>query len=192
MSIELLEKEIRRFLASADAEVLCISGKWGVGKTFAWNKYLQEADRDGAIGLKRYSYVSLFGRNSLDDVRSAIFENTVPLAGAPTKPNLASLVKSAEAGGRQLTAYARLTPKVKDYVALSERVLFATMGSQLICIDDLERAGKGLAVHDVLGLVSELKEQKACKVIVLLNAEKSREMARKPSKHSWRRLRTYL
>ncbi|MGQ3144748.1 MULTISPECIES: hypothetical protein [Brevundimonas] len=172
MSIELLEKEIRRFLASADAEVLCISGKWGVGKTFAWNKYLQEADRDGAIGLKRYSYVSLFGRNSLDDVRSAIFENTVPLAGAPTKPNLASLVKSAEAGGRQLTAYARLTPKVKDYVALSERVLFATMGSQLICIDDLERAGKGLAVHDVLGLVSELKEQKACKVIVLLNAEK--------------------
>ena len=172
MSIELLEKEIRRFLASADAEVLCISGKWGVGKTFAWNKYLQEADRDGAIGLKRYSYVSLFGRNSLDDVRSAIFENTVPRAGAPTKPNLASLVKSAEAGGRQLTAYARLTPKVKDYVALSERVLFATMGSQLICIDDLERAGKGLAVHDVLGLVSELKEQKACKVIVLLNAEK--------------------
>ena len=172
MSIELLEKEIRRFLASADAEVLCISGKWGVGKTFAWNKYLHEADRDGAIGLKRYSYVSLFGRNSLDDVRSAIFENTVPLAGAPTKPNLASLVKSAEAGGRQLTAYARLTPKVKDYVALSERVLFATMGSQLICIDDLERAGKGLAVHDVLGLVSELKEQKACKVIVLLNAEK--------------------
>ena len=172
MSIELLEKEIRRFLASSDAEVLCISGKWGVGKTFAWNKYLQEANRDGAIGLKRYSYVSLFGRNSLDDVRSAVFENTVPLAGASTKPNLASLVKSAEAGGRQLTAYARLTPKVKDYVALSERVLFATMGSQLICIDDLERAGRALEVHDVLGLVSELKEQKDCKVIVLLNAEK--------------------
>ena len=172
MSVELLEKEIRRFLTSLDAEVLCISGKWGVGKTFAWNKYLKEADKAGTIGLKRYSYVSLFGRNSLDDVRGAVFENTVPLTGAPTKPNLASLVKSAEAGGRRLTAYARLTPKVKDYVALSERVLFATMGSQLICIDDLERSGKGLSVHDVLGLVSELKEQKACKVIVLLNAEK--------------------
>lgn len=172
MSIVLLEKEIRRFLASSDAEVLCISGKWGVGKTFAWNKYLREADKAGAIGLKRYSYVSLFGRNSLDDVRSAVFENTVPLIGAPTKPNLAALAKSAEAGGRRLTSYARLAPKVKDYVALSERVLFATMGSQLICIDDLERSGTGLSVHDVLGLVSELKEQKACKVIVLLNAEK--------------------
>lgn len=171
MSIELLEKEIRRFLASSDAEVLCISGKWGVGKTFAWNKYLNEADKAGAVGLDRYSYVSLFGRNSLDDVRSAVFENTVPLAGAPSKPNLASLVKSAEAGGRRLTAYARLAPKLKDYVALSERVLFATMGAQLVCIDDLERSGKGLSVHDVLGLVSELKEQKACKVIVLLNAE---------------------
>lgn len=172
MSIELLEKEIRRFLAGSDAEVLCISGKWGVGKTFAWNRYLMDADQAGAIGLKRYSYVSLFGRNSLDDVRSAVFENTVPLVGTPSKPNLAALAKSAEAGGRRLAAYARLTPNVKDYVALSERVLFATMGSQLICIDDLERSGTGLSVHDVLGLVSELKEQKACKVIVLLNAEK--------------------
>lgn len=97
MSIDLLQKEIRRFLTSADAEVLCISGKWGVGKTFAWNKYLNEADEAGTVGLKRYSYVSLFGRNSLDDVRSAIFENTVPLTGAPTKPNVATLVKTAEA-----------------------------------------------------------------------------------------------
>jgi hypothetical protein len=39
----------------------------------------------------------------------------------------------------------------------------------LICIDDLERKGAGLSVKDVLGLVSLLKEQKKCQVVILLN-----------------------
>ena len=54
-----------------------MTGQWGVGKTFAWNKYpFQNAQMQGQIGLKRYSYVSLFGINSLDDLKYAIFENT--------------------------------------------------------------------------------------------------------------------
>ena len=40
MSIALVEQEIRRLLATRDADVVCISGHWGVGKTYAWNKYL--------------------------------------------------------------------------------------------------------------------------------------------------------
>ena len=31
MSTALVEKEIERFLASAEPEVLCMQGKWGVG-----------------------------------------------------------------------------------------------------------------------------------------------------------------
>jgi hypothetical protein len=44
MSIELVAAEIRRFLSSEEPEVLSISGDWGVGKTFAWNRYLQAED----------------------------------------------------------------------------------------------------------------------------------------------------
>ena len=36
MKTEFVEKEIRRFLATEELEVICILGKWGVGKTFAW------------------------------------------------------------------------------------------------------------------------------------------------------------
>ena len=43
------------------------------------------------------------------------------------------------------------------------------MNGTLICIDDLERKGSGLEIKDVLGLVSLLKEQKKCKVVLLLN-----------------------
>jgi hypothetical protein len=36
-------------------EVLCITGKWGVGKTFAWNRYLREAQEQKKVGPKRPS-----------------------------------------------------------------------------------------------------------------------------------------
>jgi hypothetical protein len=36
MSATLVEKEIERFLASPEPEVLCLRGKWGVGKTYSW------------------------------------------------------------------------------------------------------------------------------------------------------------
>lgn len=44
-----------------------------------------------------------------------------------------------------------------------------SLNSTLICIDDLERRGKGLEAKEVLGLVSLLKEQKKSKVVLLLN-----------------------
>lgn len=52
---ELIEREIARFLSTAEPEVSCLSGRWGVGKTFAWNRYLLDAKKRGQIVLKRYS-----------------------------------------------------------------------------------------------------------------------------------------
>lgn len=43
------------------------------------------------------------------------------------------------------------------------------MRNQIVCIDDLERIGEGLTTKNVLGLVSYLKEQRRCKVVLLLN-----------------------
>jgi hypothetical protein len=68
VSVALIENEIRRLLSTKDPEVVCIRGRWGVGKTFAWRHYLADAHaQKGDIALKCYAYVSLFGMNSLDD-----------------------------------------------------------------------------------------------------------------------------
>ena len=75
MSIRLVKEEIKRFLNSPEPEVLCIKGKWGVGKTFTWNEYFKQAVKDNKVSLQNYSYVSLFGQNSLEDLKYAIFEN---------------------------------------------------------------------------------------------------------------------
>ena len=77
MSIALVNREISAFLKREAPEVLCVRGKWGVGKTYTWNAQLTSAAKAGVVGLKRYSYVSLFGVNSLEDLRFSIFENVV-------------------------------------------------------------------------------------------------------------------
>ena len=55
----MLRKEIIRFLKDPTPEVLCIRGKWGVGKTYTWESLLKEVGKD--VALQSYSYVSLFG-----------------------------------------------------------------------------------------------------------------------------------
>jgi hypothetical protein len=153
--------------------VLCITGKWGVGKTYAWNHYLREAQAAGRVGLEKYAYVSLFGRNSLEDVRTAIVENTVnaKIGGKPNLGNLNSLVKELKNLAGPFARLVSFVPQAAGYVGSLNRALFLMIDRQIICIDDLERVGSGLTAMNVLGLVSSLKEEKACKVMVLLNDE---------------------
>src|SRR4051812_28368189 len=88
MSVKLVETEIRRFLSSEQPEVICISGKWGVGKTFAWNRFLRDAQGAKDLKLKKYSYVSLFGLSSLEEFKHADFENSLQRSEVGLKPNL--------------------------------------------------------------------------------------------------------
>ena len=44
--------------------------------------------------------------------------------------------------------------------------------NQIVCFDDFERRGKGLDTKDVLGLISFLREQRNCKVALILNDER--------------------
>lgn len=50
-----------------------------------------------------------------------------------------------------------------------ESIAFLSLKEIIICIDDLERRGKSLDIKDLLGLISLLKEQKKCKIVLLLN-----------------------
>jgi hypothetical protein len=74
-STKTVQNEIERFLRSTEPEVLCITGDWGVGKTYNWQLKLDQLRTKRAIGLARYSYVSLFGIDSLEGLKQSIFEN---------------------------------------------------------------------------------------------------------------------
>lgn len=173
MSTELVKNEIRRFLSTEEPEVISVSGHWGVGKTFAWNRYLKEAQADDSIALKHYSYISLFGINSLDELRYSIFENSVNSSEIGIEPSLETLQSNTSAAtkrlGRKSLWFLQQIPLVKNYVGGLGPVWFLSVKGTIVCLDDIERRGRGLSIREVLGLVSNLKEQKRCKVALILN-----------------------
>jgi hypothetical protein len=170
---ERAQAEIKRFLSTQDAETLCFSGRWGVGKTYAWETILREATNAKQVALKRYAYVSLFGVNSLDELKLTIFENSdFLLKDDASTTGLAKDIGNRLFGwARKSTPMAGEIPLIGKLIKSGGALFFSTVRDQIVCIDDLERRGSSLAVKDVLGLISFLKEQRGCKVVLLLNED---------------------
>ena len=173
MTTNIVRDQIFNFLNCSSPEVMAINGAWGAGKTFSWNKFLLEAKEEKGIQLDKYSYVSLFGINSLEALKYAIFENTVQrdIIGASVsietfKANASGLGKLL---GKKVLGLINQTSLMNGYSPALDAMSFLSVNKTIICIDDLERAGKNLNLRDVLGLVSLLKEQKECKIAILLN-----------------------
>jgi hypothetical protein len=174
MSTDLIENEIRTFLSSKEPEVICISGRWGVGKTFAWNRNVKDAHASKRIALDAYSYVSLFGINSLEELKYSIFENSVKRSAIGIEASLDALQSALPAAkkiGKKSLGVAQQIPFIKNYIGGLGPMWFSLVRKTVICIDDIERRGKNLSVREVLGLVSNLKELKECKVALILNDE---------------------
>ena len=175
MSVALVKKAIADFLDRTDAEVMCVRGKWGVGKTYTWSTALEAAHKAGKIKLARYSYVSLFGVNSLEELKLTIFENVITFSNGLKKADLETLDAYVSSIGswRKLAKIAQSIPIVRNWFGneIAGIVSFMTIHDQIVCIDDLERRGQKLDVGDVLGLISYLREQRNCKIVLLLNDE---------------------
>jgi hypothetical protein len=172
VSLKYVHEQIDSFIASDNAEVLCIQGAWGVGKTYAWDKYLREAKLK-RTALKQYSYVTLFGMDSLQELKYSVFENSVLTEDIGVVPTISTLNGVLKSHGVRLFRYLALVapylPWVKNYVGGFGPLYFLMVNHALVCFDDLERKGKNLSIRDVLGLVSLLKERKQCKVVLILN-----------------------
>jgi hypothetical protein len=50
-STQLVQAEIKCFLQSPDPEVICVTGEWGVGKTYTWQRILDETKSVKTIAL---------------------------------------------------------------------------------------------------------------------------------------------
>lgn len=173
MSTTLVESEINRFLKTVEPEVLCMRGKWGVGKTFIWKYFVRKAKEHRQLGLSSYAYVSLFGLGSLDKLKYAIFENVVGADEIGIEPSIETFRSNTTAVAKMLGRkgfwFLQALPFVRNYGSTLQSLSFISVRDMIICIDDLERKGGSLAMKDVLGLVSNLKDQRRCKVVVILN-----------------------
>ncbi len=185
MSLKFIETEVLRFLTSPEAEVLVIRGDWGVGKTYFWKKYFKNNHQKSV--LPSYGYISLFGINNLNDFKSAIFceleygGNGDPMSMLLWVQKTKKLWKEGKCKewlhnfGRPLKKIIHFFKSVfrKLYFINTQEVIrylsFKFIKNSTICIDDFDRIGNGLAIRDVMGLISFLKEENNCKFILILN-----------------------
>lgn len=178
MSVQNVRNAIERFLRDKTPQVLCVRGAWGTGKTYTWDDVLRSVAKSTAPpAFEDYAYISLFGLNSLQEIKREIFQNTAPLDRLDVKFELKNIRSAGDL--KDLYTKGKSTPlwfKAMNIFSESaaDTAIEATSllaREQLICIDDLERKGEDLRSADVLGYISHLRDKKDCSVILLLNDE---------------------
>ncbi|MEZ8760375.1 P-loop NTPase fold protein [Vibrio splendidus] len=183
MSVKLVKKQVHEFLKNKDPEVLVIKGKWGIGKTHSWNSFLNEYKKDSK--MRSYSYVSLFGANELNDIKRVIFEHTTDLEILGDSESFTTVKNNYDSISKKLArqsgnVFKEISKPLANLVLKGassaidkayDALMFASINKQLICFDDIERHSDGVKLKDFLGLVSYLKEQRKCKIVILLNED---------------------
>lgn len=172
MSYEVAQSVCRDFLNSASPSALAINGAWGCGKTFLWNGAIAEYSTSNLGGLKKYAYVSLFGIRSIQELKALVCVRTRFLE----KPNKEKKwfwqkEESIDLAGRGAISIANKTLGSEitlQLLGFSENFIKDT----IICFDDFERTDwSALNVESILGLISDLKEHKRCKVVLIFNQD---------------------
>ncbi|MDO8417289.1 MAG: hypothetical protein Q7S87_13870 [Agitococcus sp.] len=177
MSFNTIRSIVTRFVKDGTANVLVIKGAWGVGKTHAWREILKE-NKGNILFFKNYCYVSLFGISSMAELKTTIFSKTQQITVLEEKISFkvlnqhwATLASAKTKEAMQgLSKFINELPYGKNLTIGIESIAPHFMRDMIICLDDFERLDPKLVNHEeLLGFISELKEEKNCKIILIFN-----------------------
>lgn len=147
---------------------IALNGKWGVGKTFFWNKLIEEN-----FSNRKTAYISLFGVENIFDIeRKIIFQISTKDRFITSAKDKIKDFKTTFGLKDEDTNFGLTGSILSMGLSLFEKKDFENV---IICFDDFERISDKLKLKDVLGLISELKEQKKCTVVMILNKDKLKE-----------------
>lgn len=177
MSVQISKAVLKNFLCDAETNVLALTGAWGTGKTYAWREALL-AHRDN-IKFKHYCYVSLFGINSMAELRMSLFTKSVAVSNLGQKLDFSMITEHGSSIVKDWlkVQYERFSPMLRSLphgssISLGlEALIPSAVRDSLVCFDDFERQ-TAIRAEDVLGLITELREERGCKVALIFNAEK--------------------
>ncbi len=177
--LEKFKELISIFLDSPEPEVFAIHGEWGVGKTYAWNQYLKNHRESNKEYKKKYIYVSAFGVDNINQLKSKIASQQYNDLVENEKKKSFHWVSRWSLS--KLSYLPKALKNISFYgvgvtTSIFDELAYSVIKNCLICIDDIERKGDGLKMTELLGFVSELKEQKNCQLVLIFNDDKFKEV----------------
>jgi len=187
MSVNLVKDAMQKFLMDPRAQVLCVTGRWGTGKTYTWIEALKQA-KPHSLPMSKYAYISLFGIKDANDILQAAYINTEELnpsglvkidsrLSASTGLSVADLIKKAKKLGNELAGHANI-PWVSGLGGVARAVMSNLVNRTIVCIDDIERKGPNVSISEIFGVVAHLREGRECKVVLILNEDNLQEKDR--------------
>lgn len=164
-----LERTLENFVSSPANDLLVLKGPWGVGKTFLWKRVVGSCIDRGRFKMKGAAYVSLFGLHNLSDLRTAILEESLRAKFPNLETQGVGLFKRFLHWLRSLGNIFSDMPYIGGFAKLTQAIPLFHANNILICFDDIERKSKTLSASEFLGICSDLKENRNCKIAIILN-----------------------
>lgn len=154
---DLEDKLIELIKKDSEEKVIAINGKWGTGKSHFWKKFIKNKY------FYSKAYISLYGINSLEEI-----ENNILLQISDRK-KITNLINK------------RLKPICNiDFHGISAKSILSIIEPKdfnelIICLDDFERLSENISINDLFGFIANLKENKKCKVVTILNEDRIKD-----------------
>ncbi|WP_419774459.1 hypothetical protein [Halarcobacter sp.] len=161
------------YLRSDDnkGKVIMLSGKWGNGKTHFWQDKIatDELKKELKKEEKCYSYVSLYGKSSIEEIENDIFGQVyIDAIGGDNfvRKGFSTFTKIMGRYGLSKIGNG-LDEEQKENI---ERVALKRLNNGgIICFDDFERKSKEIDLNDLFGFITQLSLNFKCKVVIILN-----------------------
>ena len=165
-----IEAAIASLIKPGGLRAMMLFSEWGTGKTHLVREYFKTATAKEKLAEAKltYAYVSLFGADSLAEVRRRLTVAALQSKGHTvlrTVKRLGGLLPDSTSIAGVDFDVSSLGDLASDFI--QERVV----RDLFVCLDDLERADQ-LEVSEILGLIAELTEQLDSKCVLIFNRSK--------------------
>lgn len=165
MKVANLKKIFKDFYSNNDRAIL-IDGSWGIGKTHAildfleWTTYTDSGIPDNTI----YKYVSLFGKESIDEIHTEIYKQFHPhyyrarsvINLVPKVASLGNFIPGTTGSVANTISSLQYTLKVTQNSSVKNK----NIKHQVLFLDDLERVDfNKISFNEILGYFDNLIRQ---------------------------------
>ena len=155
----------------SNGKVIMLSGKWGSGKTHFWQNLIASDEFKKELKEKSqvYSYISLYGKSSIEEIENDIFSQAYYSAiggeNFVTKGFSTFTKRMSRFGSKKVAS--GLKGERRD--SIERTALKRLENGGVICFDDFERKSKDIDLNDLFGFITQLTLKFKCKVVIILN-----------------------